>query len=371
MNEQDLAFLISQPRSGSTMLQRILGSHRDVLTVAEPWVMLHLAYSLRQEGIYAEFDRQTERKAFSEFINALPGDGRQMYINGLRRLCMDLYAGHLANSGKHLFLDKTPRYYFILGELLEIFPRAKFILLRRHPLSVLYSVIQSWTKENWYRLSDFRHDIEEGFFNIEKYHAHPSVLVTRYEDLIRRPDAEIRKICDYLSVEYYSDVLNYDTSRPWSLGDQSATVASGEIDPTRLDPWQSAMLTFQQWRVLWDYMELIGSAKFSTAGYDYDSTRSSLLGNCPGNDVEAVLSATYSLTDLMAGEKAALYQMVTLEAQRASLEEQRSRLEEQKNKLQEQVDALRERVRLQEIERKTVLVNIDALPTLLRRMFRR
>ena len=33
-------FLFSLPRSGSTLLQRVLMSHKDIASVAEPWLML-------------------------------------------------------------------------------------------------------------------------------------------------------------------------------------------------------------------------------------------------------------------------------------------------------------------------------------------
>ena len=48
--DQDLIFLISQQRAGSTLLQRILGGHPEVHTTAETWLMLHPIYALREQG---------------------------------------------------------------------------------------------------------------------------------------------------------------------------------------------------------------------------------------------------------------------------------------------------------------------------------
>ena len=39
----DLIFVISQPRSGSTLLQRLLSGHSWIQTSAETWLMLHLS----------------------------------------------------------------------------------------------------------------------------------------------------------------------------------------------------------------------------------------------------------------------------------------------------------------------------------------
>lgn len=56
-------FLISQPRAGSTLLQRILGSHPDIHTVSEPWLMLQPLYALRPDGYRAEYNEHLARNA--------------------------------------------------------------------------------------------------------------------------------------------------------------------------------------------------------------------------------------------------------------------------------------------------------------------
>lgn len=50
----NLGFLVSLPRSGSTLLQRIVSNHPDIHTVAEPWFMLHPLYALKRGEFIAE-----------------------------------------------------------------------------------------------------------------------------------------------------------------------------------------------------------------------------------------------------------------------------------------------------------------------------
>ena len=128
----NLIFLISLPRSGSTLLQRILGGHPDIATLAEPWVMLHPLYALKRAGIETEYDAVLAREALDDFLGQIDG-GETAYVEGVRRFAGDLYARALARQGKRLFLDKTPRYYRIIPELRQVFPRAKFIILLRNP----------------------------------------------------------------------------------------------------------------------------------------------------------------------------------------------------------------------------------------------
>ncbi|MFB6286927.1 MAG: sulfotransferase, partial [Candidatus Bipolaricaulia bacterium] len=63
-------FLFSLPRSGSTLLQRVLASSSEVSTVPEPWILLPLL-GMRQEGTYAEYGHQPARRAIDEFVDRL------------------------------------------------------------------------------------------------------------------------------------------------------------------------------------------------------------------------------------------------------------------------------------------------------------
>lgn len=70
--EESLIFIACQPRSGSTMLQRILGSHSKIHTISEPWLMLHPLYALRHEGLQTDYDAVVARTALASVFNELP-----------------------------------------------------------------------------------------------------------------------------------------------------------------------------------------------------------------------------------------------------------------------------------------------------------
>src|SRR5665213_3086127 len=48
-------FIFSISRSGSTLLQRVLAAHPEVATVSEPWLLLPFVYSMRTEGVIADY----------------------------------------------------------------------------------------------------------------------------------------------------------------------------------------------------------------------------------------------------------------------------------------------------------------------------
>ena len=119
---QNLIFLISQPRAGSTMTQRILASHPDIHTVSEPWLMLHPLYAMRSQGYEAEYHAWEARTALKGFFEEVSSD-EDAYFVGVRKMCGHFYNCALNSSNKSYFLDKTPRYYHIIPELHKTFPR--------------------------------------------------------------------------------------------------------------------------------------------------------------------------------------------------------------------------------------------------------
>ena len=155
---EGLIFIISQPRAGSTLLQRMLSGHPDIATAAEPWLLLHPLYGLRQHGIQAEYNSQWAFKAVRAFL-AEHADGAETYRDGLRAFAATVYGAALARQGKRIFLDKTPRYYFIIPELRTLFPQASVILLLRNPLAVLHSILTTWVKGDWPRLAQHAADL--------------------------------------------------------------------------------------------------------------------------------------------------------------------------------------------------------------------
>ncbi len=154
------------------MLQRILGSHPDIHTLAEPWLMLHPLYALRTKGYTTEYNELWARDALQNFLETIPG-GETNYIEGIRRMYTYLYEKALSSSNKQFFLDKTPRYYFILRDIEEMFPHAKFIWIKRNPLDVALSYKNTWEfslkkmlEEN---LNFNSFDFLEGLFSLENF----------------------------------------------------------------------------------------------------------------------------------------------------------------------------------------------------------
>ena len=109
-------FLFSMPRSGSTLLQRIMAAHEAIATTTEPWVLLGPLYTLKAKGVIAEYNHASLCTAVTDFCGTLPG-GRDDYLAEVRDFVLRLYA-RAAPDGTTYFLDKTPRYLLVISEII-------------------------------------------------------------------------------------------------------------------------------------------------------------------------------------------------------------------------------------------------------------
>jgi hypothetical protein len=100
--------LFSLPRSGSTLTQRLLATHEEIATGSEPWILLPYLYTLRDRGVYANYEHNLAVEAIKYFCRLMP-EGQEGYLSELRKFVLQLYAKASDGSTSH-FLDKTPSY---------------------------------------------------------------------------------------------------------------------------------------------------------------------------------------------------------------------------------------------------------------------
>lgn len=303
MTDKNLIFLISQPRSGSTLTQKILGAHTDIYTRSEPWIMLHPLYALKDRGIHAEYNKTLDYRATQDFINDLPDGGRSKYLAYIRYAYLSMYNDYLTLNNKNIFLDKTPRYHLIMDELKEVFPQAKQILLVRNPLAVLSSIIKTFTKENFQRLSDFKIDLIDGLdIIVNKLERDPTDLyLLRYESLVSYPTETLMECFEYLNIEFDPNIMNYHNtkSEKWKFGDPDSVYKKEGIDATNDLQWIHTLNDPQHWRVIYDYLHYIGDVKFKVLGYDFEKFNTILLEQLPCASLNEVENTTLSLIELI------------------------------------------------------------------------
>lgn len=269
---ENLIFIISQPRSGSTLLQRILFGHPDVQTSAETWLMLHPAYSLRHRGIIAEYGAHFAYQGVEEFLENYTR-GREVYLDAIREWARVIYQDAIDKHQKRWFLDKTPRYFFIIPELYELFPRARFVFLLRNPMAVLASELSTYVKGDWPVLGIFNADLVSApdwiLEGIEQLGDKGYVI--HYEKFVTEPETAIPALCNYLGLDFHESMLDYSKT-PKPVGKYNDTV--GIDQHTRpsigsVEKWKAMLDDDQSLYFAQRYMETLGENTIARLGYDY------------------------------------------------------------------------------------------------------
>jgi hypothetical protein len=266
---ENLIFLICQPRSGSTLLQYILAGHPRIHTLPEPWFMLHLLYGHRSEGLAAEYDAGTAHQALLSYLSATEG-GRRLYIESVRAAALNMYKAALRESGKDLFLDKTPRYYLIVEDLREMFPKARFIFLVRNPLAVLASILQPF-RGDWTALRrlDRMHDLVTAPRNIMRAaNSGGRFSVARYESLVMNTDATVSRMLEQLDIERTPSLATY-TSFESELGDTKSVTTHRRPVTEYVDRWKQELNSDEKRDVAHSYLNELGEELLEWLGYPY------------------------------------------------------------------------------------------------------
>ena len=234
---RDPIFILGMPRSGSTLIEQMLSSHPQVEGTMELPDIPNLAKVL-SEGK----DPGGEESPYAEALAALP-------LDQLDRLgAAYLWGTKLKRrSARPFFIDKMPNNWLHLGLILTILPNAKVIDARRHPLACCFSNF----KQNFAHGQAFTFDLAElgGYYrNYVRMLAHlDAVLPGRihrviYEDLVANPEAELRRLLDYLGLPFDEACLRFHENIR-AVKTSSSEQVRRPINRGGLDQWQP----FEPW----------------------------------------------------------------------------------------------------------------------------
>jgi len=263
-------FILSLPRTGSTLTQRVLAAHKDVATAAEPHILLHFLGSLRREGTYSINAHSMKVIACQDFCKALP-DGVDDYLAELRAFTLRLYSRAAKGDAKY-FVDKTSRYNVIVEDIINLFPHGKFIFLWRNPLSVVSSIMRTFGSGRW-NLWRFEISLFEGLAHlVAAYEKHKTrVYAVRYEDLISGSEEEWRRMFAYLELTFDAKVLSRFAD---------VQLEGRILDPTMGQYRALSQAPLEKWKLTlanpirkaWcrGYLRWIGKERLAVMGYDLD-----------------------------------------------------------------------------------------------------
>ncbi|QNK76816.1 sulfotransferase [Winogradskyella sp. PAMC22761] len=253
-------FIFSLPRSGSTLLQRILLSHKSIGGTPEPWFLLPLVYTLKEEGTVSDYSSKLSNKALKDLLNSLP-NGDQIYYDEIRKFSSNIYSKFLKDEEVY-FLDKTPRYYHIIDDIYKIFPNAKFIYLFRNPIQVYASILTTWCNNNFIKLYGSHNDITYGFNKLSeayrKHKKHKNTFSINYESLVKNPKETIKSLQLFLELDYDENLefnfIKTDINTENFLGDPTGIKKYKSISSETLYKWKLVFNTRIRKKIIKNYI---------------------------------------------------------------------------------------------------------------------
>lgn len=231
-----LLFVLSPPRAGSTLLQRMLGSHAEIYTHPEPHLITPLAYLGFHDIVdKAPYDHINAAEAMRSFVAELPNQEAD-YLDAVRAYSDTLYGRMLAKSGRRYFMDKTPAYALVLPFLTKLYPTAHYVVLTRHPLAVMSSYANSFFDGDWQAAHAFNPVVLRYVPAIARLLEKPTAHVHQvgYEQLVQNPAPALSKMFDFLGLPDDPGAVNYGErfeakagmGDPITVGKHNAPVAT-------------------------------------------------------------------------------------------------------------------------------------------------
>jgi hypothetical protein len=252
-------FVVGCPRSGTTLLRRMLDAH-PLLAMTEE---THWIPRLAQPGGVVGEDRVMTSAVVTALLDyprfaTMQINGQELWTIGARSTdysdfvtaLFDLYG---AKRGKKLVGDKTPGYVRAIPLLHELWPWARIVHLIRDGRDVALSALgwerkaeqfrrrfESWQQEPvataaaWWRWHVLIGREAGGRLPPELYYE------LRYEQLVADPETESRRLCDFLGLPYDGAILRFHEGR--TRHDPSLSPKHQWLPPTPgLRDWRTQM----------------------------------------------------------------------------------------------------------------------------------
>ena len=181
-------FIVGLPRSGTTLIERILVSHGDVQTIGEV-------------NAFAIAARRVFRPNAPGLIN--PAIIAASRVADPLAIAAD-YTTHTAylGDGSAYTIDKRPDNYEYAGLIRRAFPDAIIILMDRDPMDALFGAYKRAFAPGAHGWSYTFDDLAAHYRHFRGLTAHwkatlgDAVIEVSLETLIERPEAEIRRLLD-------------------------------------------------------------------------------------------------------------------------------------------------------------------------------
>ena len=242
-------FVIGMPRTGTTLVERLLSSHSQVCSIGEftdfPMLLSDQIGRTEQAGATGNVIELSLKMDFAEL------GGR--YLKAARDLAGD----------SPYFVDKLPVNFLYCGYIMAALPNARLVHLTRDPLDTCYAVY----KTLFLNAYSFSYDLDELADYMISYHRQMQhweavlpgrILNVSYERLVQDPELEARRILEGCGLDWEAAVLDFHTQESPSMT-ASAMQVRKPFYTESIGAWQRAGSAFEPVRAKFLEAGLLGA----------------------------------------------------------------------------------------------------------------
>jgi len=200
---QKLIFIVGMPRSGTTLTEQILSSHKDVYGAGE---LSYLSKSI-EKNFFMKGNR-LNKNIFSLERESLKNIQKE-YLEKIK----------IFNSKEKYIIDKAPLNFRWIGFILLIFPNAKIVHCNRDAMDTCWSnyknsfssSVMNYAYDfddlaNYYKIYDDLMSFWAKQFNNRIYNLF-------YEKLVVNKEPEIKKLLGYCELDWDENCLNFHKNK--------------------------------------------------------------------------------------------------------------------------------------------------------------
>jgi len=193
-------FVVGMPRTGTTLIERIIGSHPRGAGAGELSAMPAIGYDFFPAADPRQGIRRVQSELTSDTIESLA----ENYLAVLRR----------GNEDTARIVDKLPANAQFLGIIKVLFPNATVIHTMRHPLDTCLSCyFQNFSNLHWANDLKTIGRMYANYRDTMKYWhdvlPEGSILDVHYEDLVEDPESHARRILETCGLDWDPSVLDF------------------------------------------------------------------------------------------------------------------------------------------------------------------
>jgi hypothetical protein len=214
-------FLVGCPRSGTTLLQALLGAHKDIASFPESHIFTQGRLARLVPGWIAR--RNLER--FARAVEAGSIYTRRRFALRPQEYRLDLFCildKLTLERQKRLWVEKTPEHVLFIPEIRALAPHSKFIHIIRDGRAVVASLFEVtrthadvWGRP-WRGPMSLERCIDAWNSSVTASSIAMDTgsdgIVVNYERLTTDPALELQRLCEFLALSYEPQMLTAYTT---------------------------------------------------------------------------------------------------------------------------------------------------------------